>query len=1214
MANRPKRYRIAAAAALAALFLAVIPAGATTLISLSLADLVENADVIVEARVVSVTGVRPRPGGIICTDAVLEVTAVHKGAARRKMTVRALGGIAGGLGCGIAGAARFRPDETVLVFLDEKAGSLRSVGMGQGKFSIRRGAGGLVAERDLGGAMLVARRAGRLERAAGGPKAPGATGGNVLGTVVPLERLRSEILRLAAAERKVAREEVLPPRARDGAAPLSPEDLVLGAAQSTAIPPIETPGGGAAGPAAIAQPEIGLIERAKPVLPKIGAVLGLLAAASALVLAVALRRERRSSGRAKGIILLVVLSAGLLAGSAYGWQRMEVSPFGSGIYLKWNAVDIPTDWSLDTDTVNRLSGFGISQTNARDELGAAFYKWEAVDTAYITFPSPNPADDSASPHELTMDDTNHIFWATEAEETYLAGGALAICADWYIPVSGRITEADIVFNLDYDWKLTGNLDTEVPIDSVALHEMGHWCGLDHSGSPDATMFYSWHSGSETLDQDDKDGLTAIYPDMTAPAAPVITVPASDPNAQPDDPVVDIQGTCTADTVTIRVNGSTDGVTHVPNSGVWTYAETLTAPGNYDYSVRAYDARDNESGADTVQIQYTTTSDPYVSAFTMADATSALTTVTNAFVVDASVTAADPDGTVDWYLLKEDATPPDATEMTTDGTAAAPTSFDFAAAVNGPQQGDRTVYCWVMDDANNISQGVSVTITVDTLPPVVAPDATPISITEVLVRFNEDVQNGNLAGSYSIAGAGTPSVTGATAFDGALDAYVLTVSGLVATNSYDITVASAVTDITTENAVAAPYDVASFTAAGDSTPPTVQDRARDVNHTTTDVIFDEPVDRTTAETLGNYRVLADSFSGTAAYIPDAATLIGPNVVRLNHFNTHDAEGMGYVIDYVLSVRNVQDLAGNAMVTRTDVSLSVEDAPSLFYSQWDNILPTVDSFEVRDPDNGDTTDTWFPTVDVVMTESDPQPGSPPRGGEVVRWWLSESSATPTAAQMWASGLPERPVTFRLSEGSGARTVYAWVMDSHDNVSAQASAGITLLANGGPTAVANASETTVADGIPVDFDSASSTPPADGRIVSWHWDYDDAGATSTQADPTYTFSGPGVYNVDLTVTDDRGGTDTDTIVITVISDTTDPVLDADVVNIAGRVDDAAVVNVYLYVTETAANSGGLVVAADGTYSGDVGLQVGANSIEIRNTADDAVLGTISVTRSEP
>ena len=58
------------------------------------------------------------------------------------------------------------------------------------------------------------------------------------------------------------------------------------------------------------------------------------------------------------------------------------------------------------------------------------------------------------------------------------------------------------------------------------------------------------------------------------------------------------------------------------------------------------------------------------------------------------------------------------------------------------------------------------------------------------------------------------------------------------------------------------------------------------------------------------------------------------------------------------------------------------------------------------------------------------------------------------------------------------------------------------------------------------------ADGMITNVHWDFGD-GATSTDFNPTHTYSAVGTYQVTLTVTDNDGLTDSESLPITVINE---------------------------------------------------------------------------------
>jgi PKD repeat protein len=68
-----------------------------------------------------------------------------------------------------------------------------------------------------------------------------------------------------------------------------------------------------------------------------------------------------------------------------------------------------------------------------------------------------------------------------------------------------------------------------------------------------------------------------------------------------------------------------------------------------------------------------------------------------------------------------------------------------------------------------------------------------------------------------------------------------------------------------------------------------------------------------------------------------------------------------------------------------------------------------------------------------------------------------------------------------------------------------------------------------LPVAFSSDGSFDP-DGTIVSYSWDFGDGAGTSTQANPSYTYTSAGSYLAVLTVTDDGGLSATASVDITV------------------------------------------------------------------------------------
>jgi len=88
--------------------------------------------------------------------------------------------------------------------------------------------------------------------------------------------------------------------------------------------------------------------------------------------------------------------------------------------------------------------------------------------------------------------------------------------------------------------------------------------------------------------------------------------------------------------------------------------------------------------------------------------------------------------------------------------------------------------------------------------------------------------------------------------------------------------------------------------------------------------------------------------------------------------------------------------------------------------------------------------------------------------------------------------------------------------------------IVSNQSPTASFTADPTSGVAPLEVSFNASNSYDP-DGSITSYAWDFKD-GNTGTGETVNHTFSSIGSYNVKLTVTDDKGATDSTTKTITV------------------------------------------------------------------------------------
>lgn len=218
--------------------------------------------------------------------------------------------------------------------------------------------------------------------------------------------------------------------------------------------------------------------------------------------------------RALAIVLVALLA---VPRPAAAYLKFGVTVSGRQVTLKW--AQTPVRYFVSA----RSAVPGVAVPDFEGAVARAFARWESVPTASIGYTYggltlARPGDDDGS---STLGFENH-----PELDRVLASTSFVID-----DTNGTLLESDIFFNSTFPWSVSASGETgRYDLESIALHEIGHFSGLGHSAlgetelrdgggrrvlASEAVMFpIAFTAGSiagRTLKADDIAGISDIYP-------------------------------------------------------------------------------------------------------------------------------------------------------------------------------------------------------------------------------------------------------------------------------------------------------------------------------------------------------------------------------------------------------------------------------------------------------------------------------------------------------------------------------------------------------------------------------------------------------------------------------------------------------------------------------------------------------------------------------
>jgi hypothetical protein len=215
---------------------------------------------------------------------------------------------------------------------------------------------------------------------------------------------------------------------------------------------------------------------------------------------------------------------------------------GSGVPIRWKgAVKLNFAGNLQNQS-------GLKEDQFFKAAVQGLQRWQFASGSQITFDYWQGSDNSVYVPNSEYNGLSSLYFASNAtQDLKLSPNVLGMTQVWYDTDSGEILETDIVLN-DRDFQFTNNPTdtsgygsgastfvqgrTNVYIQNVITHELGHALGLSHSGGLQSTMLFMESPEQAHLGCDELIATHAIYPNSDHSSRGTITGQVFTENQKP----------------------------------------------------------------------------------------------------------------------------------------------------------------------------------------------------------------------------------------------------------------------------------------------------------------------------------------------------------------------------------------------------------------------------------------------------------------------------------------------------------------------------------------------------------------------------------------------------------------------------------------------------------------------------------------------------------